>query len=282
VPSRDIYLTGAAHPTVFDGKSLLPERMMQIAASLTPDVVPPMVRLRVEEESFSPQAGLAGESEALFDTASAIARLWRSEAWQQHMTVTAEATKDPNGRPLTFSWVLLRGDPDHVRIEPFDEGRRARLTFEWQERPVPQPPQAGTVSSAPPQASRIDIGVFASNGAQDSAPAFISVSLPTHQLRQYEPEPDGAMRLVSIDYDANSRKASYDSMLYWSAPWSDRFLYDETGRLAGWQRTEADGNRIEFAADGRRKDGSSVTYEVWRNYRRSELVATSDTPADPG
>ena len=49
------------------------------------------------------------------------------------MTVSAAETRDPNGRPLTFAWRLLQGDPAHVRITPSADGREAVLEFDWQE-----------------------------------------------------------------------------------------------------------------------------------------------------
>jgi hypothetical protein len=119
------YRSGAAHPPVFAAAALRPARMVAMAAAMAPEAIPPLVRLRVEAETFAAAAGLSGRSERLYDTPVAIARLWRGPAGRQTMTVSAAATRDPNGRPLRFDWVLLQGDPDRVRIEPLDPRARA-------------------------------------------------------------------------------------------------------------------------------------------------------------
>ncbi len=228
------YLSPVAHPTVFERKSLQPERMVAMAADLTPADIPPMVRLGVEQEDFSEAAGLAGLSERLFDTPSALARVWRSDAYSRQMVVTADKTQDPNGRPLSFEWVLLRGDPQKVRIKPFeDAGQKARIEIDWHDaRPIDRMTDRVT--------DRVDIGVFASNGVNYSAPAFISVSFPGHQSRNYQPiGDDGAMRLVSVDY-TNMRKVHVDPMLHWTAAWTDEFSYDAKGQLSEWRRVMPD------------------------------------------
>ncbi len=235
VAGREAYFTGAAHPSAFDGARLAPQRMVGMAAAMTPDTIPPMVRLRVESEDFATAAGLGGLSEHLFDTPSAIARVWRGPDWERQMVVSAAETADPNGRALRFRWEVLRGEGAKVRIEPLDEaGTRARLTVDWHDAPAPQG-KAGLT------ARRVDIGVFASNGAQDSAPAFVSVSFPAHELRRYEAGPDGRMRLAEVDYDARGRKTYFDPLLHWSAPWRDRYLYDSAGNLTGLERQDKAG-----------------------------------------
>ena len=181
VLSREAYLSGVAHPSVFDADGIDPTRMVALANAIPPDAVPPMVRLRVVEET-------GDKEERLFDTPVAIARVWRGDAWAREMVVSAEATRDPNGRALEFSWVLLRGDPERTRIEPLGpDGRRARITVEWQE---PRLAPSGLRSA------RVDIGVFAHNGAFDSAPGFVSVQLPGHERRVYTVAADGVQQLA--------------------------------------------------------------------------------------
>ena len=72
-----------------------------------------------------------GLSERLFDTPQAVARIWRSTAGRRTMILSAEDSRDANGRPLDFTWALLQGDPDKVTIEPLDDGVRARVTLDW-------------------------------------------------------------------------------------------------------------------------------------------------------
>ncbi|MEO9778894.1 MAG: hypothetical protein ABJH07_26820 [Sedimentitalea sp.] len=254
------YLSAIAHPTVFAWERLQPERMIGQAAAMRPEDIPPIVRLKVVEEDFVQSTGLAGLDEHLFTTPSAIARIWRGFAWERQMVVSTAPTVDPNGHVLRFDWVLLRGDPTRVRIEPQGpDGKTARITVNWHDAFV-LPPRNGTDGEAL-ETSRVDIGVFAWNGRSDSAPAIISISFPTHQLRTYEAPAEGSARLVSIDYDAQGRGAPYDPRLHWSAPWVDRFNYAADGTLHGWTRTTGEAQE-DFDAAGQPADGSGATYQL--------------------
>jgi hypothetical protein len=267
VESRDDYLTGAAHPVVFDAARLRPERMVELAASLRPEEIPPMVRLNVVDEDFQINAGLAGLNERLFDTPSAIARIWHGFDYRREMVVSAEETADPNGRPLTFTWRLLQGDPEKVLIDPLDpEGRRARITIAWHDAFTIS---SGSAGSPPRETSRIDIGVFALNGAAESAPAFVSVSFPTHQKRLYGPATDGIRRLNSVDYNALDRAVYYDPYLYWSAFWRDEAIHDEDGKIVAWRRTTSDDEEtvVQGAPDG-------LAYRIEQTQPRTPLLIT--------
>ena len=110
------------------------------------------------------------------------------------------------------------------------------------------------------QTSRVDIGVFAYNGAMLSAPSFVSIAFPAHQMREYGKLDDGPVRLLSVDYNAVDRKARYDPVTFWSADWSDSFTYDAAGELTGWTRQTP--NKVyEFQSDGRLSDGRKVVHE---------------------
>ena len=193
IVSRQDYLSGAAHPPVFNGKHLRPIRMVVHAASMRPETIPPMARLDVIEESFLLAAGSATLSERLFDTPAAVARIWRGAEFRKSLTVSADRSFDANGLPLDFTWVLLRGNPAHVRIEPFGPGgARARIELTWHDPSALAPPRTWPRAAPRPRPSaRIDIGVFASNGSHDSAPAILSILLPLHEGRLYAPGPDG-------------------------------------------------------------------------------------------
>ena len=246
VRSRAAYLSGAAHPTVFDGKDIDLVRMVGLANAIAPDTVPPVVRLQMVQD-LKAREGVdyfgQGISEALFDTPSAIARVWRSRAGHRQMIVSAAATRDPNGRALSFDWVLLRGDPARVTITPLDpEGRRARIDLIWQEPRIA--PGTPDITS-----SRIDIGVFANNGVYDSAPAFITVLLPRHEIRRYEEGPDGKLRILSIDRGPQAG-AYADPLIFPETPWRDAYHYDAAGQSTGWTRHRSE--RVElFDATGR-------------------------------
>jgi hypothetical protein len=247
VRSRAIYLSGLAHPSVIPGDQINLMRMVQLANALTPAMVPPMVRLSVLSETPGTE-GIdyfgEGLSERIFDTPAAIARLWRGPAARRSMIVSAEATRDPNGGSPEFDWRVLRGDPARTQVAPLDaRGLRARITLDWQlPRPVAGRPDI--------LSSRIDIGVFARAGPQDSAPGLISILLPQHETRRYGPGPDGEMRIESLDRRA-AQGAYADPFLFPQTDWRDVYRYGPDGTLLGWERQGAAGRTL-FDADGRR------------------------------
>ncbi len=262
VLGRDEYLSGLAHPPVFDGTTLDVERMVRMAHELQPADVPPLVRLAVEEEYLG-RPGIdffeAGSGEKLFDTVSAVARAARSARDRRRMVASVAATQDPNGKPLSFVWRLLHGDPDRVQIKPLDPlGTRAEILVDWHPRAVY--PGSGLASA------RVDVGVFADNGTHLSAPAFLTWYFPPNERRVYEDVPasaradrkdelngDSPRRIVSIERLPASERATYaDPMILTPADWTDTYRYDEAGDLLGWTRSRADGSTEAFTADGQR------------------------------
>jgi hypothetical protein len=249
VTSRELYFSGAAHPAAFEGWQVNPARMVSLANSIAADAIPAEARIRVLEEDLGTE-GVdffgRGLSEQLFDTPQAVARIWRGTAGRRSMILSAEDSRDANGRPLTFTWALLQGDPEKVAIEPLDDGRRARVTLDWHE--------PFRISEANDQvATRVDIGVFANNGVHDSAPAILSWAFPAHETRAYEPGPDGAPRIAAVDYADPARAETYaDPLIYPRAGWRDVHHYAADGRPLGWIRTTADGREAAYAADGAR------------------------------
>ncbi|MEM6682683.1 MAG: hypothetical protein AAF607_10605, partial [Pseudomonadota bacterium] len=228
------FLTPVAHRPVLKKQDLQPERMVRDAAALKPEHVAPLVSLTVEKEDFKRRAGLAQRDEILFDTPQAVARLWRGFEFTKNLTVSAKTQENPRGAPLDFYWRVLRGDQSKIRIEPMDKrGSRVRLSVDWHD------PFGSPVSS------RIDIGVFASDGASQGFPSILSISFPSHQLRNYASAENGQKRLMSINYDAISRAQYYDQKLYWTAPWSDAAVYDAAGHRVSWRRTVLGDTRTE-------------------------------------
>lgn len=244
VRSRAAYLSGLAHPSVIPSDQINLMRMVQLANSLTPDTVPPMVRLSVlSEDDATEGIDYFGEglSERLLDTPAAIARLWRSSAYRRSMVVSVEATRDPNGRGLEFVWRVLRGDPARTQIEPLDDqSRRARITIDWQ-LPRPVPGRSDILSN------RVDIGVFARNGVHDSAPSFISIFLPQHEVRRYGAGLDGEMRIESLDRRVPDGGYA-DPVLFPHTEWRDEYRYDPAGTPQGWLRQGSSGTMLFDAA----------------------------------
>lgn len=250
VSDRDTYMSAAAHPSVFRAEDIDVARMIGLANGLSSGFVPPMPCLEVVRESQSiPRIAYHADGlpERFFDTPSAIARVWRSVAPTRSMTVSAAATRDPNGRPLTFHWRVLRGEADRIAITPSDAAAATvELSIGWHERrPVPGRPELTT--------DRIDIAVFADNGRELSAPAFISIVFPADQLREFQVLPDGSRRIASVDYaDAERRKRYVDPRLFVRRDWRDQYRYDASGNLTGWTRTQKGAADHAFTRFGHR------------------------------
>jgi hypothetical protein len=123
---EDGYLGPRAHPSVFRAEDIDLAAMIRLAQKMQADQIPPVVTLRMLTETPpNPSIFADGTNEILFDTPSAIARVWRAADAERQFEMLAEAT-DPNGRPLEFRWIVLRGDADRIRIEPLDRtGARA-------------------------------------------------------------------------------------------------------------------------------------------------------------
>jgi hypothetical protein len=261
IAGRDEYLSGIAHPPVFDGATLDVERMVRMAHDLEPEDVPPLVMLEVEEEDLG-RPGIdyfeGGDAEKLFDTVSAVARVARSARERRRMVANVGKTEDPNGKPLSFTWRLLHGDPQRVRIKPLDPlGTRAEILVDWH-------PRAIYPGSDLPSA-RVDVGVFADNGTNLSAPAFLTWYCPPNERRTYEDVPasaaadrkdqvngDSPRRVVSIErLPATGPEHYADPMILTPAVWTDTYHYSDRGDLLGWTRTRPEGDAEEFTADGR-------------------------------
>ncbi|MEM9045166.1 MAG: hypothetical protein AAGC81_10740 [Pseudomonadota bacterium] len=231
------YLSPRAHPSVFDADASELERMIDLAQEIEPEDIPPIVLLNVISEAQNVSPFAKGVSEHLFTTPSAIARVHRSLDQTRKMEIGAEATRDPNGRALSFRWVLLRGDPSKVRIVPKGKNESiADVEIDWHDR----------FEELGIEAQRVDIGVFAFNGVHWSAPAFLSVSFPPNQRRDYDAEG----RLVEIDYRDPSLETRYaDPLLFVDRDWRDRFGFDAQGRRIGWTRTRS-GVETQFTRHG--------------------------------
>jgi len=195
------YLTGKAHPTVFDGKNVDPVKMAQLASRIRLNDIPPQISLKVVEEDQAVR-GMdyfeAEKSEKLADTDSVIARIFRGTAHKKRMVVSAEPSADVNKRSLTYHWVVLRGDADRISIKMRNGGAVAELGISYHER---QPISKGATM----ESNRVDIGVFVHNGAWYSAPGFITVFFLDNEARTYDA--DG--HILEMYYDASEATIGY-------------------------------------------------------------------------
>jgi len=184
VKAPEDYLTGAAHPTVFEGGNVDELKMVQLAHEISEDKVPPIALLKVIEEDtfkngvdyFEPE----GVTEVLADTPCAVSRIWRATAGKRRMVVSAEQSGDLNKRPLKFHWSVLRGDEKRVTIKPLNEaGSRVEITVHYPERRAVWPGSAI-------ESNRVDIGAFVNNGAYWSAPSFVTFFGLDWEGRKYD------------------------------------------------------------------------------------------------
>src|SRR5207245_2750334 len=100
--------------------------------------LPPMVQLRVIDEDKAVN-GIdfidTNGSEVLGYTPACIARIHRSKAYKQRIVVNADASFDVNKLPLTYTWVVLRGDPAKIKIVPKkDDQSIAEITVAYHDR----------------------------------------------------------------------------------------------------------------------------------------------------
>ncbi|MCC6508941.1 MAG: hypothetical protein IT423_07530 [Pirellulaceae bacterium] len=241
IKSDEDYLSGLAHPTVFDGTQVDPTRMVQMAQDMKATEVPPVTILKLQHEKLGdPQRDYFDSmpSEVALTTPFAIARICNSTQYWREMVVTPAGSADVNKRPLSYKWVLLRGDPDRVSMEPVASDPAARrLKIGYHPR---RPVQSGSAL----ESNRVDIGVFAFNGVYYSAPAFISFYFPDNEVRVY----DDQQRIASVDY-ASAGKNYVDPSVVAERNWRDEYHYDQQGSLSGWTRIRGD-QKEEFNADG--------------------------------
>ncbi len=176
------YLTGKAHPSVFEGSWVDELALVQKAHTLELKSLPPMVQLRVLEDDKAVN-GIdyfdTHPSEVIGYTPACIARVHRSKAHKQRLVVDAGASFDVNQAKLTYTWVVLRGDPDKIKIVPKkDDQSVAEITVAWHDRRPVSP-------GSPLDSNRVDIGVFVHNGTHYSAPGFVTFQTLDREARVY-------------------------------------------------------------------------------------------------
>jgi hypothetical protein len=213
------YLTGKAHPTVFQGADVDAQAMVELAHGITPSNIPPIALIRTIREDtqvndvdyFDP-----GRTEKLADTPAVIARVFRGAGFQRKILVSAEGSTDLNKRPLKYYWEVLRGDPGRIKIEYLNPAHSsAAITISYFER-------SPIASDSGLESNRVDIGVFVHNGAYYSPPAFITFYTLDNEARTYGS--DG--RPIEIAYGAGATRV-------WVADWNAFFEALES-RSGSW------------------------------------------------
>jgi hypothetical protein len=178
------YLTGKAHPTVFEGAWVDPLKMVKMAHGIELKTIPPLAQIKVVDEEkpvygrdyFEP----SGLTEKLADTPCVVARIWRGKEGRRKLVVSAEDSLDVNKRPLTYHWVVLRGDAEKVKVRPRNKsGSEAEVEVSYHARRPVAP-------GSPLESNRVDIGVFVHNGAYYSPPAFLTFYSLDSEARSYD------------------------------------------------------------------------------------------------
>lgn len=196
VQTAEDYFTGKAHPPVFDGAQIDEAKMVNIAHEMTPAKVPPIVLLRVIEETKL-EAGknffeLPGPYPwQLSDTPVSIARILRGNAAEHGMLISFDKTLNLVKAPLQMRATVLQGDPRFVRIESQPGGDVMRIRVRW------EPPMLAATGI---RSHRIDIGIFADNGSSISAPAIISFYMLPNEMHFY----DEKGRISEIHYQTHN------------------------------------------------------------------------------
>jgi hypothetical protein len=218
---RGEYLTGKAHPSVFEGEWVDPLAMVRLAHAINLEEIPPLVQLKVVRED-QPVPGRdffePGGSERLADTPAVAARVFRGKERTRRVVVSAEGSYDLNGRELTFEWVLLRGDPERVQIRPLNAERSAaEIVVAYHER---RPVAPGSAL----ESNRVDVGVIVHNQVHFAAPAFITFFSLDSESRTY----DDRGRALEIGYGVGEVKLTVPD---WSALLTAALSDAPAGRL---------------------------------------------------
>lgn len=244
VKKPEDYLTGAAHPAVFQEANMDVEAMVKMAHELKPEDIPPLAVLKTMKDA---PAEIGTDyfdlrPEGLFDTPFCIARVVRGVACQRSMTLEAQVAGSSKEQPKIV-WVVLQGDPKKITIKPLNaSASQVEITVGYHGL---YRPAAADGSPSPRLSGRVDIGCFVKAGAYYSAPSMVSFYYLPNEDRVYRD--DG--KILSVDYTNPSHRYA-DPALTLQKGWKDLYEYDEQGRLTGWYRTRSGGQPERFTSRG--------------------------------
>jgi len=237
VNSQRDYLSGKAHPTAFDAKSLDVKAMAEMAHSLKPNEVPPAVGVvPVNSRLFPIRMPTPGQdfpdtqAEFLFATPSATCIVLRGADAERSFIFNAR-TLPENDPEAVFEWRVVHGPSNAVKIStPLGETLRD-----------PAHGLAQIVVDRRRLSERIDVAVFAkTHGTEFGAPSFISFyPIPTEK-RVYD-----GKRLVSIDY-SNPDGLYCDPLVALPRRWKDTYAQSPDGAPAAFTRSYAGETVAEF------------------------------------
>ena len=261
VSSREDYLSGQAHPAVFDRRNLDALQMMQAAHEMRPESIPPLVQLQVlSEDNMRAGYDFIGPpllTEKHFTSPEVIARIWRGYPQRRVMQLSAKDTINPSGARLKYHWVVLRGPTDKVKITPLaPDHSEVQVEIEY-------PGRTESTWIDGMWSNRLDIGVFAESSQSISAPAFLTWMTLDNEQRDYDQQGN----LQSIDYGTGRY---VDPRLAVGMPFRDEFQYTG-GKISGVTRNWKDG-RQQIVQGGSRPEATDL---------RNAITAASKTAPSP-
>ena len=236
------YLTGVAHPPVFQALNLDTARLVRMAHALTTNDLPPLVLLGVRRETqMIPDRDFFDgvRSEQLFDTPLAVARVFRGTARTRTLELQAQC-KRSNAR---LHWVVLQGDPAKILFAPNPTNNALMTLTVAYHSPFEVP--LGEKQSI--LTARVDIGVIAETATTFSMPSIVSFFFLGNEQRTYTT--DG--KIQSVDYTLAQTEYT-DPLLSYTRQWKDVYQYDAQGNQTGWQRFRSGMEKESFTPYGHR------------------------------
>lgn len=246
IRTSEDYLSGKAHPVVFDPMQINADTFIEKAHDVVPEQLMPLVVLRPVKENRA-EAGVDYfdlQPEIAWNTPFAIARVVRAVRSKTFRICVAAQPVGPLPSGAQVIWRVLQGDESKISIRPLDgEGQQVEISVDYHGSYRPTQNDIALL-----QSSRVDIGCFVQSGDRISAPSFISVFYLQNETRVYRE--DG--QILSVDY-SNVQHRYADPLLTLTKDWKDLYDYDPQGRCTGWYRVRAtDKSSIRFTHDGAR------------------------------
>lgn len=272
------YLTGLAHPPVFEGSWVDELKMVEAAHAIQAGDIPPMVKIKALEEDKA-VAGVDyfedDETEKHADTPYVISRFFRGSAQTRRMVVSAEESHDLNQRPLTFHWSVLRGDASRIKINYLNDAHsKAELIVPFHARRTDE-------HDSKIETNRIDIGIFANNGAHYSAPAFVTWFCFDNEARTY----DAQGHVTEIGYgfgETTFNVTDWPGLLELIADGSRLFAQDFPEDTRAALKRAAQDYRTEQAAltgaQQKRKERESARNKINEVLKLAEAPKSTDAP----
>ncbi len=170
VESDLAYLEPQTHPTAFpDADSGL--RILELAAALRADELPPVARVTLEDTMFPEDWGMVGSLQTPYAVGLTPAVTPKTPLGGTfEVRVDLSASEDPNGRPLFFFASTLRDTAGDLEVERVDASGTA-----WVLRGSMPVDQSVTTGGQDRVVSRVTVALFPHNGLWPGAPVFVSV-----------------------------------------------------------------------------------------------------------